>query len=120
MLAEKRAGGRAAAAAATRRRWRSSAPTPRTAQPVRVLAGRYGPYIKHGAINANVPRGADPAALTLDEAVELLAEREAKGPSTGKRGRPAPKKAAAAGKAKKPAAKKPAAKKKPAKAKTAT
>ena len=70
-----------------------------------MLAGRYGPYIKHGATNANVPKGADPAALTLDEAVKLLAEREAKGPSKGRRGRPAAK-AAAPAKAKKPAAKK--------------
>ncbi len=52
---------------------------------MRVLAGRYGPYVKHGAVNANVPKGADPAALTLDEAVELLAAREAKG--GGKKGR---------------------------------
>ncbi len=67
---------------------------PADGEPVRVLAGRYGPYIKHGATNANVPRGADPAALTLDEAVKLLAEREAKGPSKGRRGRSAAKAAA--------------------------
>ena len=60
-----------------------------------------------------MPRGADPAALTLEEAVELLAEREAKGPSKGKRGRTATKAAAPA------KAKKPAAKKKPAKARKA-
>jgi DNA topoisomerase-1 len=52
---------------------------PADGQPVRVLSGRYGPYIKHGSTNANVPKGADPAALTMDEAVKLLAEREAKG-----------------------------------------
>ncbi len=26
-----------------------------------MLAGRYGPYVKHGSVNANVPKGADPA-----------------------------------------------------------
>jgi DNA topoisomerase-1 len=90
---------------------------PADGQPVRVLAGRYGPYIKHAATNANVPRGADPAALTLDEAVKLLAEREAKGPGKGRRGRPAARATAAkTAKAAAPAkVKKPAAKKKPAK-----
>ena len=32
---------------------------------MRVLSGRYGPYIKHGATNANVPKGKDPAAYFL-------------------------------------------------------
>jgi DNA topoisomerase-1 len=110
VLAEKRAG-------AGRGRGRSDAQAlaelgahPADGQPVRVLAGRYGPYVKHGATNANVPRGADPTALTLDEAVKLLAEREAKGPSKGPRGRSAARPATvgskAAATAKKPAAKK--------------
>jgi DNA topoisomerase-1 len=51
---------------------------PTSGKPVRVLSGRYGPYVKHEATNANVPRGSDPAALTLDEAVVLLAAREGK------------------------------------------
>jgi DNA topoisomerase-1 len=118
VLAEKRAGGnrpgRAAATALA-----DLGAHPGDGQPVRVLSGRFGPYIKHGATNANVPKGADPAALTMEEAVALLAEREAKG--GGKkpaRGKPkAAAKPAAAAKAKAPA-KKAAAKKKPA-AKTA-
>jgi len=77
---------------------------------VRVLSGRYGPYIKHGATNANVPRGADPQALTLDEAIKLLAEREAKGGSKKKPARAA--KAQAEPAAKKATPKKAAAKKK--------
>ena len=41
--------------------------------------GRFGPYIKHGSTNANVPRGKDPLEVTLEEAVGLIAERIAKG-----------------------------------------
>ena len=84
-----------------------------------MLSGRYGPYVKHGATNANVPRGADPLTVTLEQAVALLAEREAKGGGKKKPARAAKAKAEpkAAGAKKAPAKKKPAAKKKaPAKA----
>jgi DNA topoisomerase I len=37
--------------------------------------------VKHGSTNANVPRGADPASVTMEQAVELLAARAAKGPA---------------------------------------
>ncbi|MCZ6590028.1 MAG: type I DNA topoisomerase [Alphaproteobacteria bacterium] len=67
-------------------------------KPVAIYDGRYGPYVKHGKINATVPKDRDLESLTLDEAVVLIAERAAK----GKKG-------------KKPAAKKSAAKKKVAK-----
>ncbi len=50
---------------------------PVTGKPVKVLAGRYGPYIKHEATNANVPKGADPLLLTIEEAVALIDAREA-------------------------------------------
>ncbi|HUS97644.1 MAG TPA: type I DNA topoisomerase [Hyphomicrobiaceae bacterium] len=92
---------------------------------IEVLAGRYGPYVKHGSINATVPRGKEPADLTLEEAVELIAERAAKAPA--KKGRAAAKKKAAgndgatgkkAAKKKAPA-KKAASKKAPAKKKVA-
>jgi DNA topoisomerase I len=115
VLAEKRAGGARGRGDATALKELGAHPT--TGEPVRVLAGRYGPYIKHGPTNANVPKGADPAALTLEDAVKLLAEREAKGPSKGRRGgKPAARpKAAAKAKpattAKAKTAKKPAAKK---------
>jgi DNA topoisomerase I len=49
-----------------------------------VLSGRYGPYVKHGDTNATLPRGKDPAKLTMEEAVQLIAERIAKGPSKPK------------------------------------
>lgn len=97
---------------------------PADGAPVRVLSGRYGPYIKHGSTNANVPKGKDPKDLTLEEAVALIAEREAKG--GGGKKKPVKAKAAAKPKAekasapKKAAAKKPAAKKAPAKKAAAT
>ncbi|MDQ2633803.1 MAG: type I DNA topoisomerase [Pseudomonadota bacterium] len=75
---------------------------------VTVRDGRYGPYVNHEKINATLPRGKDPMSVTLEEAVQLIAEKAAKG---GGARRPARKAAAKTG-AKKPAAKKAAAKKK--------
>lgn len=119
LLAEKRAGGRGGRGESAALKDLGAHPV--DGQPVKVLAGRYGPYIKHGSTNANVPKGSDPQDLTLEEAVKLIAERVEKG--GGKK--PAKKKAAPKAKAaakpkaeagataavKKPAAKKPAAKK---------
>jgi DNA topoisomerase-1 len=48
---------------------------------VRLMKGRYGPYVTDGSLNATVPRGSDPLTVTLEEALALLAERAAKGPS---------------------------------------
>jgi DNA topoisomerase-1 len=73
---------------------------------VQVFNGKFGAYVKHGKINATLPRDKTPETVTLDEAVALIAEREAKGP--GKK----PKRKAAA---KKTPAKKVAAVKAPAK-----
>jgi DNA topoisomerase-1 len=49
---------------------------------VRVLDGRYGPYVTDGTTNASVPRGTDPESLTLEHGVELLRERAARAPTT--------------------------------------
>ncbi|MFO1105347.1 MAG: type I DNA topoisomerase [Amaricoccus sp.] len=64
---------------------------------VGLYEGRYGPYVKWEKVNATLPKDQAPDAVTLDQALELIA---AKAPA-------------------KKAAKKPAAKKAPAKAKTA-
>ncbi|MFN3370532.1 MAG: type I DNA topoisomerase [Sphingomonadaceae bacterium] len=85
-------------------------PHPESGAELKVMAGRFGPYVTDGTTNATLPRGSDPGSLTLDEAARLLAERAAKGPSRGKRKAPARKAAPKAGeKPAKKAAKKPAA-----------
>ncbi|MGE0708989.1 MAG: type I DNA topoisomerase [Planctomycetota bacterium] len=102
---------------------------------IKMLNGRYGPYVTDGETNASLPREMpDPQALTVEQAVELILARRAKGPSTKKKtkkkaAKKTSKKAAAAegedgegkdgeGKAtKKKAAKKKATKKKAAKKK---
>lgn len=47
-------------------------PHPVDQQPVAVYSGQYGPYVKHGSVSASIPKGHDPAGVTLAEAVELL------------------------------------------------
>jgi len=107
ILAEPKAVGRGAL--------RQLGPHPDDQQPIGVYSGRYGAYVKHGKVNATLPTDTEIDALTIEEAIELLAARVAKtGGATKKKA--APKKKAAT--KKKVAAKKPAKKaaaKKPAK-----
>ncbi|HEX2362389.1 MAG TPA: type I DNA topoisomerase [Jiangellaceae bacterium] len=49
--------------------------------------GRFGPYVTDGETNVTVPRGTDVDQLTFDRAVELMAEKRAKGPAPRKRSR---------------------------------
>jgi DNA topoisomerase I len=65
---------------------------PASSGEIKVMAGRYGPYVTDGTTNATLPKGAKPEAVTLDEAVRLIDERAAKGPAKKGR-RPARKKA---------------------------
>ena len=51
---------------------------------VSVKQGRFGPYVNHGKINATIPKGTDPAGITLDAAVELLKARAAGGGVIGR------------------------------------
>jgi DNA topoisomerase I len=73
---------------------------PETGEDIEVLDGKYGPYVKHQKINASLQKGQSPETITLDEALKLLAEREANMPAKAKA------KAKAEGRGKKPATKK--------------
>jgi DNA topoisomerase-1 len=99
---------------------------PVSGKPIVVKAGRFGPYVTDGETNATLPRTMAAETVSLEEAIGLLRDRRAAGPSKkSARGRKAPAKKAAAKKApaktsaktaaktgaKKAAAKKPAAKK---------
>ncbi|MBA4161509.1 MAG: type I DNA topoisomerase [Novosphingobium sp.] len=67
---------------------------------MKLMAGRYGPYVTDGTTNATLPRDKQPETLTEEEAVVLITERAAKGPAKGKgRKKAAPKKKAPAKKA---------------------
>ena len=48
---------------------------------IEVLSGKYGAYIKHGKINATLPKGVEPKDVTVEQAVTLIAERAAKAPA---------------------------------------
>jgi DNA topoisomerase-1 len=93
---------------------------PRTELEIKLMEGRFGPYVTDGTTNATLPKSLAPDALTLEEAAQLIDDRAAKGPPAKKgRGRkPAAKKAPAKKPAEKKAPeKKAAAKKAPAKKK---
>jgi len=82
---------------------------------MKVLPGRYGPYVTDGTNNATIPKDIKPEDVTEEQAIQLLDERIAKGPPKKRKKKAAPKKKPAA--KKKAPAKKPATKKAPAKKK---
>ncbi|MEQ1813853.1 MAG: type I DNA topoisomerase [Candidatus Nitrotoga sp.] len=53
---------------------------PEDKMPVTICEGRYGPYVKHGKVNASLPKDVTPEEITLEEGLALLAARIAKGP----------------------------------------
>jgi DNA topoisomerase-1 len=60
---------------------------PETGEPVDVRDGRYGPYVKHGKTNASLRKDQSPDTIDLDEALALLAAREAAKGTGSNRGR---------------------------------
>lgn len=52
--------------------------SPVTGQPVVARTGRFGAYVTDGVVNATIPTSRDPAKLSLDDAMELIAQREQK------------------------------------------
>ena len=76
---------------------------------IKVLKGKFGPYVSDGETNATLPEGTEPESVTLEQALVWIAERAAKG-GKKKKAKAAPKAKAAAektnGTEKKAAAKK--------------
>jgi DNA topoisomerase-1 len=66
---------------------------------IKLMEGRYGAYLTDGTTNATLPKTVDQAALTLEEAVQLIDAKAAAGPAKKKGGRKAPAKKAPAKKA---------------------
>ncbi|MBI3418593.1 MAG: type I DNA topoisomerase [Proteobacteria bacterium] len=79
-------------------------------KPVTAGTGRFGPYVKHGKVYANLSKGVKPEDVTLEEALELLAQRVAK--AKGGKGKEAAAPAPAEAKPAKKKEKKPTAKSK--------
>jgi DNA topoisomerase-1 len=109
-LAEAAAGG-GRAARGSREPLKVMGAHPESGAEIKLMEGRFGPYLTDGTTNATLPKSVDQAALTLEEAVQLIDAKAAAGPAKkkGRKGaakKAAPKKAVA----KKPAAKKTAAK----------
>ncbi|MEQ8820144.1 MAG: type I DNA topoisomerase [Sumerlaeia bacterium] len=48
---------------------------------IKLLEGRYGPYVTDGQTNATIPKGTDPANVTPEQAKEWLAAKASKGPA---------------------------------------
>jgi DNA topoisomerase-1 len=58
---------------------------PESGTEIKILDGRYGPYATDGSLNASLPKGESIDEVDLSRAIELLAERAARGPSKRKK-----------------------------------
>lgn len=57
---------------------------PVSGKPIKLKDGRFGPYVTDGETNATVPRGENAMEITFERAVELIADKRAKGPAPKK------------------------------------
>ena len=58
---------------------------PKTKVTIEIKDGRYGAYVTDGKINATLTKGTDPNTLTLETAIQLIADKKAKGPTKKRR-----------------------------------
>jgi DNA topoisomerase-1 len=72
LLAEPKARGRKAAAAPLK----EIGPYPKSGAMIKLMEGRYGPYVTDGTTNASLTKDENAADLTLARAIELIASRE--------------------------------------------
>ncbi|MCU1534654.1 MAG: topoisomerase [Glaciihabitans sp.] len=54
---------------------------PESGKPIRIKDGRFGAYVTDGTTNATIPRGEEIDDIDFDRAVQLLADKRAKGPA---------------------------------------
>ena len=60
---------------------------PESGKEIKVLSGRYGPYVSDGKIHATLPKDTEPTSVTLDQAVEWINAKAEKSPARrGSRG----------------------------------
>jgi DNA topoisomerase-1 len=62
---------------------------PESGKPIRIKDGRFGAYVTDGVTNATIPRGEEIEDIDFDRAVQLLADKRAKGPAKPKAKAPA-------------------------------
>ncbi|MCC9608824.1 type I DNA topoisomerase [Blastopirellula sp. JC732] len=83
LLAQPKAAGRGRGAA--KEPLRTFEASPVTEEPIKLMEGRYGPYLTDGQTNASLPKGVTVEEVTLDQALALLADRAAKAPPKKKK-----------------------------------
>ncbi|WP_460513185.1 type I DNA topoisomerase [Frigoribacterium salinisoli] len=93
---------------------------PVSGKAIKVKDGRFGPYVTDGETNATIPRGETVEEVDFDRAVQLLADKRAKGPAKKASAKKAPAKKATTTKAATTAAAKKATATKPATTKAST
>ena len=84
LIAEKQSKGRGGRGAASAGRSLGDHPT--AGGPITVRAGRFGPYVNHGKVNATLPKSVDPETLTLEAAVAIVDAKAASAPAKPARG----------------------------------
>ena len=85
IFAQPKYGGRAASSALKE----FEQPDPVSEKPIRIKDGRFGAYVTDGTTNATIPRGETIEEIDYDRAVQLLADKRAKGPAKPKAKAPA-------------------------------
>ncbi|HVY21495.1 MAG TPA: type I DNA topoisomerase [Bauldia sp.] len=104
LIAQKLAGGGRRGNRATPQALKDLGDHPDGGGKITVRAGRYGPYVNFGKVNATLPKDMDPQEVTVAQALELIAARAGKKPTRGRAKKAAPAKSEAEG-ATKPKAK---------------
>ncbi|HEY2643902.1 MAG TPA: type I DNA topoisomerase, partial [Galbitalea sp.] len=84
LFAQPKYGGRAASSAL-----KEFDADPESGKPIRIKDGRFGAYVTDGTTNATIPRGEDIEDIDFERAVQLLADKRAKGPAKPKAKAPA-------------------------------